>query len=405
MNNPKNIVIDARWITPTPSGIGVYTRELMQRLPLLEPSWKWHFLFKDQALADRTLSECNFPQGANIKTVILPYGIFSLKNQLRLPSVLASLKCDLFHSPNFMVPYFAFGSIGTVLGLRGLHGKRCGKCITTIHDAIPLLLKEYAPRSKKSKMLWLYRECMRGAVRVSNATITGSRTAKTDISSSLGLSKSLASSVRAIYDGVSDRFSPSETDVRSNKKKVVLYVGRLDPYKNVPMLVDAFAQVRHKSKEPIHLLIIGPEDSRYPEAHNRARDRGLQNDVTFHHGATDADLLDAYRAASVLVNPSRYEGFGLPQLEAMKCGVPVICADGGSQREVTAGAAKVVPVGDAPALVSALEEVLFDERLRSTMIERGFARAMDFSWDKTAEETLRLYKDVIELPPGARIEQ
>ncbi len=397
---PKNnLVIDARWITPTPSGIGVYTRELIRRLPRLEPSWKWHLIFKDKALADKVIEDCAFDPQLNVECHIVPYGIFSPKSQLLLPKLLRKLNCTLFHSPSFCIPYLAFGTIGTFFGISPLKDKGCGRSVVTIHDVIPLILSEYAPRSKTKRLLPVYREYMRAAARSSAAIITGSETSKRDISSVLNLSQELRSSIRTIYDGVSDRFTPIPKEKRNESEtRIILYVGRLDPYKNVPMLVDAFAQLKRKTKEKLHLLIIGPEDRRYPEARNHANARGISEHVTFFHGATDKDLLDAYRSASLLVNPSRYEGFGLPQLEAMKCGVPVICADGGSQREITAGAAKVVPVGDEPALVAAMEEVLFNDKTRVAMIERGLARATDFSWDKTAAETMRLYKEVLALP-------
>ena len=117
--------------------------------------------------------------------------------------------------------------------------------------------------------------------------------------------------------------------------------------------------------------------------------------MSFVHGASDAELISAYRSASVLVNPSRYEGFGLPMVEAMKCGTPVICTDGGSQPEVAGGAAEIVPVGDEHALVAAMRRVLFDEDRRAELSRLGLARAAQFSWDATAAKTLALYREAL----------
>ena len=108
-------------------------------------------------------------------------------------------------------------------------------------------------------------------------------------------------------------------------------------------------------------------------------------------------ILSAYRSASVLVNPSRYEGFGLPMLEAMRCGTPVICADGGSQPEISGGAAEVLPTGDEQAFVAALERILGDPALQSRMAERGLARSAEFSWDATAAKTIGIYRKALEL--------
>lgn len=397
MTETPTIVIDARWITPTPSGIGVYTRELIRRLPAAEPNWKWHLLFKDDRVRKDVIEDCNFEDNPKVTTDLLPYGIFSPKGQLFLPAKLRKVGCSLFHSTNFMIPYLAFGNLASIFGNGEPKNQGCGVCVTNIHDVIPLILKEYAPRSKTSQMLWLYKACLRGAVRFSKATITGSESAKKDLCSSLRLPASQREKVKTIYDGVSERFTAKEPTKDQEEKKVVLYVGRLDPYKNVPELVDAFAQTLHKTGKQLHLVIVGPYDPRYPEARQHANDRGISEHVTFLHDASDQELLDAYKTATVLVNPSRYEGFGLPMLEAMKCGTAVICADGGSQREISGGAAEVVSPGDSPALVAALEKVLFNDELRETMVQRGLMRAAEFTWDRTVEKTLEVYRSALGL--------
>ena len=142
-------------------------------------------------------------------------------------------------------------------------------------------------------------------------------------------------------------------------------------------------------------MIVGPYDARYPEARQHAYNRGISENVTFLHDASDNELLDAYKTATVLVNPSLYEGFGLPMLEAMKCGTPVICADGGSQREISGGAAEVVPPSDGPALVAALEKVLSSKETRDAMTQKGLKRAAEFTWDRTVRQTLEVYRSAL----------
>ena len=415
MAEAKNVVFDARWMTPVPSGITVYSRELMRRLPALEPSWRWNFLFRNEEQRESVLASLELPSSLRVAAHILPYGPLSPRSQCSLPQFLRSIGSDLFHSPNYMVPYLAFGGPKTLLGLAPPALKGCGRCIANIHDAIPIILRDYAPRSTTSRMLWLYRASLRFTIRSSVFTITVSEASRNDITKALSLSEKDASSIRTIYNGVSERFSPlraearrSDTDPghdrvrrsdtaqgRDKATKVVLYVGRLDPYKNVPALVDAFAMLLREENRPLHLLVVGPEDKRYPEARLHAQYRGIQEHVTFIHGASDAELVAAYRNASVLVNPSRYEGFGLPMVEAMKCGIPVICADGGSQPEIAGGAAEVVPVGDEQALVAAMKRVLFDDAHAADLSARGLARAADFSWDTAAAETLALYREAL----------
>jgi len=394
----KNVIFDARWLTPVPSGISVYSLELMRRLPALEPSWNWHFVFRDAALRDSAMASCAFPQSLKVATHLMRCEPQKPASQFRMPPFLRALGCDLFHSPNYMIPYCAFGSPASAFHSVPARRGRCGVCVATIHDAIPLLLKAYAPRSTTSRLLWLYRACLRLTLRTAAFTITGSDASRNDIAEALSLGKRERERFVTIYDGVSDRFTPGEQrQPLDGEAKIVLYVGRLDPYKNVPFLVAAFAQFLKKTSMKAHLLIVGPNDPRYPEARQHAENRGILEHVTFLHGASDAELLSAYRSATVLVNPSRYEGFGLPMLEAMRCGTPVICADGGSQPEISGGAAEVLPAGDEQAFVTALERILGDPALQAKMAGRGLARAAEFSWDATAAKTIEIYRRALDV--------
>ncbi len=386
------IVFDARWIKPEPSGIGVYARQLLRRLPALAPEWKWTVLFNQEDFGKSVLADCGLEKAPNVSMEVLPYGIFSIRGLFRLHKKLASLRCDLFHSPNFMIPFGAFGPRG------GNHG--CGVCVTTIHDVIPLLLKDHAPRSRKSRMLPLFRFCLKQAVRRSAAVLTVSGASRDDIVRALRLKPPFAARVHPVYNGVDERFTPSPAPVPPAKATIILYVGRLDPYKNVVTLVRAVAELKRRwGDRPVALLLVGPEDPRYPEAVKTAWDLGIGDSVFPIHGANDGDLLDLYREADVFVNPSSYEGFGLPMLEAMRCGTPVVCCEGGAQAEIAGGAAEIVQPGDTSALADAIERVVSDEALRGQMVERGLRRAADFSWDKTARQTMEIYHRALGLPP------
>lgn len=407
MPDIRNIAVDARWISPSPSGISVYTRELVRRLPAIEPNWRWHFLFRDEAMRADVERDCAFPQSLRIRFHVMPCGPLSPRSQFVLPNFLRGIGCDLFHSTSFMVPYRAFASLRTALGGGGPANRGCGRCITTIHDAIPLIVSDYAPRSATSRMRWIYRECLRFSVRASAFTITGSEASRRDIIAALGLSSREAGSIRTIYDGVSDRFSPAPDsagktcpDGARRASRLVLYVGRLDPYKNVPALVDAFAMLLHDTGLPLHLMVLGPDDPRYPEARHHADYRGIREHVTFLHGASNDELLAAYRNASLFVNPSRYEGFGLPMLEAMRCGTPVICTDGGSQPEVAGGAAEIVPAGDINALAAAMRRLLEDDSRAKGLAALGLRRGASFSWEATASRTAALYREALETENG-----
>ncbi len=381
------IVIDARWIGPMPSGVGVYTVELLKRLPALAPDWHFHLLFDDDGLRLRVLEECGLTRNDMVLSETLPYRIFSPEGQLRLPRRLRALRADLFHSPNYMIPYLAFKP--------GPGGRGCGRCITTIHDVIPLLFRDHAPQSRKSRMLPIFRYCLRQSVHRSDVVLTVSRTSRDDMVRALGLAGTAAAKIEAVYNGVDERFVPSPVPVPPQSVRTMLYVGRLDPYKQVVALIRAFGQVLRQKKEPLHLLIVGPDDPRYPEARQVTSALGLDDQVTFLGFLSNRELVSIYQESALLVNPSCYEGFGLQLIEAMRCGVPVICCDGGAQPEIAATAARIVAAGDTQALTDAMIEVLGDAALRTRMVAAGLSRAKDFDWQKTARETLAVYRRVL----------
>jgi glycosyltransferase involved in cell wall biosynthesis len=383
------IVLDARWIGATPSGIGVYAVELLRRLPALEPDWQFHLLFDDDALRERVLDQCGLADIERVSAETLPYGLFSIEGQIRLPRRLRQLRADLFHSPNYMIPYRAFPE--------GTAGRGAMRCVTTIHDVIPLLLRDHAPQSRKSRMLPLFRHCLRQSVRRSDAVLTVSETSRRDIIRVLNLGEAEAAKLLAVYNGVDARFTPLPAGAPRGRVRTILYVGRLDPYKHVVTLVRAFNELRRQMREPLHLLIVGPDDPRYPEARRVTADLGLAECVTFLGFIENDELAAAYQEAALLVNPSSYEGFGLQLVEAMRCGVPVVCSDGGAQPEIAGQAARLVPVGDTQALADAMREVLCDEALRARLIAAGLARAREFNWLRTARQTQDLYRRVLGL--------
>lgn len=388
-----NVVLDARWVLPEPSGIGIYTRELLARLPALEPSWQFRVLFRSRLVADRTLSEAGLQGRSNVHPTLLPYGVFAPSGQVRLPLALRRWRCDLYHSPNYMVPYLAFP--------RGRAGRI--RCVTTIHDVIPLIMPDHAPKSRKSRLFPLFVRCLRESVLRSDAVLTVSEASRRDLIASLRLGGDTATRIHVVHNGVGGTFSaegrkPVATD--PSAPRTLLYVGRLDPYKNVVRLVEAFAAVRGRLPFPLRLVLVGPPDRRYPEAANRALELGVVDAVRFTGFVTDSELTEAYRTADLLVHPSRYEGFGLQLVEAMRCGLPVLCTDGGAQPEVAGDAAVVVPANDTPALAAAMESLLTSPTRLCDLQRLGLVRATHFDWDSTAARTADVYLQLLRRSPA-----
>ena len=380
------IVLDTRWITDTPSGIGVYAREMLARLPRLAPDLRFHALFRAPEHRDAVLA-ADPALGAlpNLGFSILPCGPLSPKSQLALPPLLRRLGARLLHSPNFLVPYTPF-----------LH--RCA-FVANIHDIIPIVVPDYAPSSRTNRLKAVYRHCLRSTIRRSAATVTGSEATRGDLVRELRLPPALAERIRVIYDGAGESLS---ADGRAPVKaledpapRTLLYVGRMDPYKNVTLLVEALREIRARCPFPVRLRVVGPKDPRYPEAERRAAELGLGDAVEFTGFVSPEALADAYRSADLLTHPSRYEGFGLQLVEAMRAGLPVLCTDGGSQPEVAGDAALVVPRDDAHALAEAASALLQNPARLCALQTRGIARAPLFSWQTAAEKTLALFREVL----------
>lgn len=386
-----NIAIDARWIFPRISGIGAYTRELVRALADLDSQNRYTILFDRADLRDRTGRETGLADHPNFESVVLPCGVFSARSQLALPGFLRRRNIDVFHSPNYMIPLAAFP--------RSRPGRT--RAVVTIHDVIPLLFPDHAPRSRKSRFFFLYKWLMAEVARRADAIITVSETSRRDCLELLRVEPGRAGRVAAIPNGVSPRFRPAGGTPAPRKDpadtatpRTCLYVGRADPYKNLNALVRAFSLARSRLPFPLRLVIAGPLDERYPEAPALARDLGVAEHVAWTGYLSDADLVRHYQEADLLALPSRYEGFGLPVVEAMACGTPVLISNAGALREVAGDAALTADPDDIGAMAARLQDILMQPALADKMIAAGLARAAAFTWSRTAAETLALYRKI-----------
>lgn len=192
----------------------------------------------------------------------------------------------------------------------------------------------------------------------------------------------------ACIQTVADRHDLGETPY-------ILYVGTLQPRKNVKMLIDAYTIMRRKTGMTHKLLMVGKPKYRYAPVFDAIETSGYAGDILFTGFVTDEDLPMYYNAAELFVFPSRYEGFGLPVLEAFGCGAPVITTTSSSLPEVAGEAAVLVDPYDTDALAAAMERVLADESLRKKLRADGLARAAEFSWERTAQMTLDVYDRVL----------
>ncbi len=389
-----NVGIDARWLFRETSGIGAYTAALIRALATHVPENRYMLFFHDPVCRDRIMNDPVISAASgSCRAVMLPFNLFSPWGQLRLSSWLRRECIDVWHSTNYLIPLPAFPR----------HRQGRIKAVVTIHDVIPLLFPNAAPKSVKHRFFFIYRRLMIEIGRRAHIVISDSNAARRDVIRELKVPASRHSDVVAIPCGVDTRlFSPPSRlpptgGLDDNRRRNVLYVGRADPYKNLVGLIYALQQVSATCPFPVTLRIAGPPDPRYPEARQTARALGLEPVVEWTGYLSDSQLVQAYREADLLALPSYYEGFGLPVIEAMACGTPVVCSNRGSLPEVAGDAALVIDPDIKGTLANAIVRILMEPALRERLRRAGVQRAHQFSWERTARETAKIYEHVNDL--------
>lgn len=206
--------------------------------------------------------------------------------------------------------------------------------------------------------------------------------------------------IKVILEAADEKFKLlNKEEINEVKQKYnlnfpfILYVGTLEARKNIPTLIKAFYKIKKKNIEH-KLVIAGKKGWKYKEIFETIDKLDLQNDVVFTGYVSDEDLPALYNAADLFVYPSIYEGFGLPPLEAMACGTPVITSNTSSLPEVVGDAGIMVDPCDVDGLTQTMCDVLTNDGLREDMIKKGLERAKMFTWEKCARETLKVYEEV-----------
>jgi glycosyltransferase involved in cell wall biosynthesis len=355
------------------AGIGRYTRGLVGALAQLDRANAYTLLSYGAAI-DAHAWPANFA-ARNIK--ISEPSMSRLWHRLKvpLPAEWLAGRCDLYHSPDFTLPPLSHA--------RGL---------VTVHDLSFLTTPECAPPALRD-----YLE------RVVPASIARSRHVLADSSNTrddlIALLHVPPEKISVVPGGVEDRFMPIEDAetleaVRSRyglPAEFILSVGTLEPRKNYPALISAYADLRRRTGLPHRLVIAGKEGWMYEPIYARVAQEHIGSDVQFVGYVADDDLPALYNLSDLFVYPSLYEGFGLPPLEAMACGIPVVCSNTSSLPETVGDAAITVAPMDVALLSRAMETGLFDFGRRAQAIEWGLTQAGKFGWAAAAEKLVTAY--------------
>ena len=313
-------------------------------------------------------------------------GTFSLRRLhpahpvVRIPATLPwrmrQDQLDVLHS-QYIVPPFA----------------KC-KTVTTIHDLAYEHFPEFFPLFQK---LW-FKALMRSSAQRADHIITVSEHSKRDIVQTYGIP---AEKITVTYGSAGKEFFPRDRERAKQELackyringEFILYVGRLQARKNLRRLVEAYARARRAGGRH-KLLLVGKQDFLVQSVSLRIQELGLQNDVLMPGYIPSEDMPNFYNAADVFVYPSVYEGFGLPVVEAMACGVPVITSRGSSLEEVTGGAALIIDPFDELSIADALARVLQDPALCAQLRHSGLERSKCFDFRTAARRTIAVYEHV-----------
>jgi glycosyltransferase involved in cell wall biosynthesis len=364
----------------TEFGVGTYIRNIVRALGRLDHANEYVLIGSPQKVNEIG------PLPRNFQTVPLLEGEKIAKGYFEFRAILKRLHCDVAHIPHL----FSF--------------PRTLPCryVITVHDVLEHMYR-YRRRSslRRSLHFQLTRRVLKGA----SGILAVSRYTKSEIENLFGIP---GSRIEVVYNAIDERFlgghaSEQDRQVLAERYLVtypfLLYAGRISPHKNLVRIIEAFSALKtaleKDGKFPdLKLIIIGDELSKHPDLRRTVIRGGVQNDVRF-MGFVPIEMLRVfYDAAKIFVFPSLYEGFGLPPLEAMAHGTPVVTSNTSSLPEVVSNAAVLVNPENVFEIMRALHRTLLDQSLRDRLKERSYEQAKKFSWETSAKQILAVYEKV-----------
>jgi len=361
------IGIDARLADYTVGGIARYTVQLTRALSRLATG---HELV---ALRSRR-PKVEPPDVDTDQSIALQTPPHHRLERFSLGFELRAARLDLLHSPDF-------------IPARGPWRK-----VITVHDLAYLRMPWLLTRDSRR-----YYNGIRDAIRRADGVIAGSQATAADLHELLGAPEE---KVHVIHEAPDEGLTPMPRDQAAGlvedrygvRGRYVLFVGTIEPRKNLSTLVQAVGLLRKEF--PVHLVVAGRRGWLSEPVFETVRRLAADDGVQFIGEVKPAELRPLYCAAEALALPSLYEGFGLPPLEAMACGTPVVISNAAALTEVADGAGVIVRPGDPDDIANGLGWVIGNPGFRATLVERGLERAAHFSWDKAARETLAVYERV-----------
>lgn len=362
----SKIVIDARELR---TSTGRYIERLLNYLQKIDQTNDYVVLLKPKDMSGwRTKSE-------HFIAVECPHNEFSFDEQIGFKKQLEGLKPDLVHFGMVQQPIFYKGCV-----------------VTTIHDLTTIRFINPAKNPLVFKLKQsIYKEVIRRAAHKSAAVITPTQFVKDDL---INFARINPDKVTVTLEAADPIQSPAAVLPDLQNKRFIMYIGRPTPHKNLERLIDAFQKLSAQHP-PLYLVLAGKKDSNYERIAGIAKAKGIKN-IIFTDFVTDGELRWLYENCQAYIFPSLSEGFGLPGLEAMQHGAPVVSSDATCLPEVYGDAAHYFDPADTQAMADAINEVLTDKELRQKLIQAGRKRVAEFSWRRMAEQTLEVYKRALQ---------
>jgi len=370
-----HIGIDARFLGPEGKGLGRYTEKLIYNLEKVDQMNRYSVFLRQQ-----NWDKYN-PGSPNFRKVLAPYRWYSLKEQTDFPRMLKKAKLDLVHFPHFNIPIFYSQPF-----------------VVTIHD---LIITHFpttrATTSGPIKYFFKrhgYRLVIASAVKRAKKIITVSEYTKKELMEFFSLPQEKICVTYEAADPFSEGSDEPKSVLRRHKisQPYLLYVGNAYPHKNLEKLLEAHKELL-KQYPDLKLVLVGRMDYFFSRLRKYCNSLGLDKNVIFPGFVPDADLPALYRQAELYVFPSLAEGFGLPPLEAMQYGVPVVSSSVTSLPEVLDQSAAYFDPTNKHAIVKVISDLLNSPDKGDLLRQRGYENIKRFSWKKMAEETLSLYRN------------
>jgi len=364
------IGIDARFVGPSGTGLGKYTEKLIENLQKIDKKNQYSIFLKTDNWSYLNLTNKNFQK------VLADVPWYSVSEQLKMPSIFALAKLDVLHVPHFNVPYFYRG-----------------KFIVTIHDLIHHDFSQESATTRNPLVFKFkrfgYKSVISKAVLKSTKIITPSNFVKGEIVKTFDVDPQ---KIVVTYEAAEEEYFNHKLST-TNHKPFILYVGNAYPHKNLNHLLDAFKILTTDHQlGTINLIIVCPRDVFWQRLQQEITNRNLENNVEMKGYLGSIDLSKLFSQSIAYVFPSLSEGFGIPGLNAMAASVPLIASNIPTLKEIYGDAAMYFDPKNPKDIAEKIKKILSSDKIRSELVEKEKSQVKKYSWQKMAEETLKVYE-------------